>query len=858
MSFLQKIFGSDPSLNFAKKNQKIIEEINKLEEETAKLNDFALREKSLSLKSKIKDKKDLDNFLVEAFSLIREVSKRVLKQRHFDVQLLCGIALHKGMISEMKTGEGKTLAATLPTYLNALLGKGVHIITVNDYLAKRDAVWMGQIYYALGLSVGCLSQNSSYIYDPDYNPEAENKDEERDILGFFKVQHSYLRPVSRKEAYQADITYGTNHEFGFDYLRDNLVYNLEDKVQRPHFFAIIDEVDSILIDEARTPLIITAPEKESSESYKLFAKIAPQLKKEDDYEIDEKQKAVSLTENGISKVEKILGIENIYNPEGYRYLHYLEESLKANILFKKDKDYVVKNNEVLIIDQFTGRILLGRRYSGGLHQAIEAKEGVSIREENKILASITYQNYFLLYQKLAGMTGTALTSSEEFEKVYNLETISIPTNKPIIRKDLPDLIYRTEKEKWRAIIEEIKEKKEKGQPVLVGTISIEKNEYLSSLLNKEGISHEILNAKNHEREGSIIAQAGSFGAVTIATNMAGRGVDIVLGGAIADKKEMERIKELGGLLVIGTERHEARRIDNQLRGRSGRMGDPGESRFFISLEDDLARIFGGEKLRGMMQKTLKALEGQPIELNLVSKQIESAQNHIEGRNFDVRKHTFEYDNVLNKHRTSFYNKRNEVLELAREEKLTEYAKELILNNLDNILEAPDEIINKGLKGLGIVENEFDISKIDENDKFNLLEQKTKISYEKIISEIGKEMFEISIRMLILKILDFLWTEHLENMDHLRDSVILRAYGQHDPLVEYKKGGYQLFKDFFIKFESIFFENIFRMKKPVMAISPQPVKQMKISENKNLPKKKIGRNDPCYCGSGKKYKRCCGG
>jgi preprotein translocase subunit SecA len=854
-NFFKKILGIDSSLSFYENNKKKVEEINELEKEISQLTDISLRENSLNLKEKIKELKDLDNSLIESFALVREASKRVLKQRHFDVQLVCGIALHQRKVAEMKTGEGKTLASTTAIYLNALLGKGVHIVTVNDYLAKRDAVWMGQIYYALGLSVGCLAHDNAFVYDPDYNPE-ENKDEQRDTLGFFKIQYSYLRPVSRKEAYLADITYGTNHEFGFDYLRDNLVHNLEDKVQRPHFFAIIDEVDSILIDEARTPLIISAPEKESAESYNLFAKIAKQLKEEEDYEVDEKYKAVSLTDNGISKVEKILGIENIYNPEGYRYLHYLEESLKANILFKKDKDYVVKNNEVLIIDQFTGRILTGRRYSGGLHQAIEAKEGVIIKEENKILASITFQNYFLLYQKLSGMTGTALTSAEEFAKVYGLEVVSIPTNKPIVRNDLPDLIFKTEKEKWQAIIEEIKEKNEKGQPVLVGTISIEKNEYLSSLLNKEGISHEILNAKNHEREANIIAQAGSFKAITIATNMAGRGVDIALGGAMADKKEIERIKELGGLAVLGTERHEARRIDNQLRGRSGRMGDSGESRFFVSLEDDLMRIFGGEKLKNLME-TFRFPDNLPIESKQITRMIESSQKRVEEMHFDNRRHIFEYDNVLNKHRTSFYNKRNEILKLAEEKKLDEHVKEIVSNNLDNLLELSDEMIDKILKVLEIVEQDFDISKIQENDKFNLLEQKTKNSIERIISQIGKEMFELSSKMLILQILDFLWVEHLENMEALRDSVRLRAYGQHDPLVEYKTGGHRLFKDFFIKFESIFFENIFRLKKPIMSVSPQPAKQVKILGNKDIGKKKIGRNEPCPCGSGKKYKKCCG-
>lgn len=833
-NFLKK----DSAEVFRKKNLKTIEAINKLEPEIEKLSDFSLREKSLKLKEQIKNPSDLDNFLVEGFALIREAAKRQLGQRHFDSQMFGGLAIHQGKITEMKTGEGKTLSATAPVYLNALLGRGVHIVTVNDYLAKRDAVWMGQIYYALGLSVSCIVSGAAFIYDPSANG---NSDEERDKKGFFQIEDSYLRQVERKEAYQADITYGANHEFGFDYLRDNLVYKLEDKVQRGRFFAIVDEVDSILIDEARTPLIITFPEKESSKYYSLFSQIAPQLKKDEDYEVDEKYRSVSINESGISKVEKILGIDNLYSQSGFRYIHYLEESLKAFAIFKKDKDYVVKNNEVLIVDEFTGRILAGRRYSGGLHQALEAKEKVPVRQENRIMASITYQNYFRSYEKLSGMTGTALTSAEEFDKVYGLEAVAIPTNKPIIRKDLPDLIYKTEKEKWSAIIEEIREKNEKGQPILVGTASIEKNEKLSGFLSRVGIEHNLLNAKNHEKEAGIIAQAGKRGSITIATNMAGRGVDIVLGGSNSSPEEGDKIRKLGGLAVIATDRHEARRIDNQLRGRAGRMGDPGESRFFVSLEDDLMRIFGGEKLKGMMER-FNYPEGEPIESKFISKAIESAQSKVEGMHFDVRKHTLEYDDVLNKHRTSFYKKRNEVLESSN---LEEYTHQIIKKNLEKFADVPSEELNRVLSEL----------EIDSPQNFDS-------KFQKIKTNIGSDLFEPTLKSLILRILDSLWTEHLEDMDHLRDSVRLRAYGHHDPLVEYRNGGKKLFDEFFMRFEAILFENFFRLKKPELSISSH---QPKVPANKppsslsksNSSNSKIGRNDQCPCGSGKKYKKCCG-
>jgi len=857
MNILSKIFGGNAEQYFLKQNKETLEKINQAEAEIVKLSDISLREKSLELKEGIKSKEDLDHILVTAFALCREAGRRTLKQRHYDMQLLGGLALHQGKIAEMRTGEGKTLAATTPAYLNALLGKGVHVVTVNDYLAKRDAVWMGQIYYALGLSVACILHETAFIYDPNYkSSEEKNQDEQRDIIGGFRVVEDYLKPITRKEAYQADITYGTNHEFGFDYLRDNLVYDFEGKVQRGHYFCIVDEVDSILIDEARTPLIITMPEAESSEYYKLFSKIVPGLKKEEDYNLDEKMRSVTLTEEGIHKVENILQIENIYSPEGFRYLHYLEESLKANVLFQRDKDYVVKDGEVLIVDEFTGRILLGRRYSNGLHQAIEAKEGVEVKQENRVLASITFQNYFRLYEKLSGMTGTALTSSEEFDKVYKLEVASIPTNKPMIRKDLPDLIYKTEEAKWKAIIKEVKDRNSKGQPVLIGTVSIQNNEKVAAMLNREGIKYEILNAKNHEREGAIIAQAGKLEAVTVATNMAGRGVDIILGGNPPLPEEAQKTRETGGLHVLGTERHDARRIDNQLRGRSGRQGDPGSSQFFLSLEDNLMRIFGGNKLQSLMEK-LNFPEDMPIESKFVSKAIESAQTRVEGFHFDARNHTLEYDDVLNKHRSVFYRKRNEVLELTGEEDLKNLAWEIIERSLNNIANLSNEEIKKGFVSMGLLEENFNLEEIAEEDRYNVLLEKTQSAFQKMQSEMGKELFDLSLKTLILRIYDALWTEHLENMESLRESVGIRAYGQHDPLVEYKSSGHKLFKDFFSRFESIFFEGVFKMKKPILDIGMQPNRNISLTSNIAITNNKVGRNDPCPCGSGKKYKKCHG-
>jgi len=650
MSFLNKIF-KDSSQKYFDKVQPLVEQINNLEEKFKAFSDEDLKNKTKEFKERLKKGETLDDLLVEAFAVVREASKRTLNQRHYDSQLIAGIVLHQGKIAEMKTGEGKTLAATLPLYLNSLDEKGCHIVTVNDYLAKRDMVWMGQIYYFLGLSVGCINHQQSFIYD--FTVKAPEEDEIRDIEGGFKVVEDFLKPCTRKAAYNADIVYGTNNEFGFDYLRNNMIYDLDQSIQRDFHYVIIDEIDSILIDEARTPLIISAPDAESSKWYMEFSKIIPQLNQEVDYEVDEKARTVVLTEKGTNHLEKVLGLENIYEQKGSRYLHFLEQALRAQAinsadgkpLFSKDRDYVVKDGKVIIIDEFTGRLMPGRRWSKGLHQAVEAKEGVFVNAESVTLASITFQNLFRMYKKLSGMTGTAVTSAEEFDKVYGLEVIVVPTNKPLVREFLDDEIYKTKEGKLIAMVKEIKERHSKGQPILVGTRSVEKNEHLSKLLELEGIKHEVLNAKNHQREGEIIAQAGKVGAVTVATNMAGRGVDISLGGNPINPEEAKKVKELGGLYVLGTERHEARRIDNQLRGRSGRQGDPGSSQFFLSLEDELMRIFGGDQIRAVAEK-LDLPEDQPIQAGIISKAIEEAQSKIEGRNFDVRKNVLDYDDVM--------------------------------------------------------------------------------------------------------------------------------------------------------------------------------------------------------------------
>ncbi len=768
--------------NPLRKFEKKVAEINRLEREIQSLSDGALREKSAALKTRAQNGALLDALLPEAFALVREAARRTLGQRHYDVQCIGGMVLHEGKIAEMVTGEGKTLVATAPVYLNALAGKGVHVVTVNDYLAKRDTVWMGQVYHALGFTVGCLAHETAYIYDPTFNTvttsDVVSLDTKRDTVGSFQVVQEFLRPVSRREAYAADITYGTNHEFGFDYLRDNLAYQKENQVQRGHCYAIIDEVDSILIDEARTPLIISAPDVESSNYYKTFARIVARLARGVDYIVDEKKRAADITQEGIDAVEKALNITDLYAPENMRLTHYLQEMLRAYGLFQLDKDYVVKDGEIVIVDHFTGRLMHGRRYSGGLHQAIEAKESVLVQNESRTYAEVSIQNYFRLYKKLAGMTGTAQTSAEEFDKVYQLEVVSIPTHRPLVRKDAVDLVYKNLDGKFAAVVAEIKRRNALGQPMLVGTASIEKNEHVSRLLSLQGIKHEMLNAKNHEREGAIIAQAGRFKAVTVATNMAGRGVDIILGGNPPKADEAKEIKGFGGLHVIGTERHEARRIDNQLRGRAGRQGDEGSSQFFMSLEDDLLRVFGGDRLKGMMEK-MDIPDDMPIESRLVGTVIGQAQAKVEGFNFDARKHLLDYDDVLNKQRTAVYTRREEMLMAG----------------------APTQA---------------------------------------------------------LAALDMFWMGHLEDMESLRDSVQLRAHGQRDPLIEYRREGHMLYQQMIGGFERWMEENEARFKIEDSGIRPSiPSSPIMNHESEIKNHNKVGRNDPCPCGSGKKYKRCHG-
>jgi len=852
---IEKLFNPSP----LRKAEGLVKIINEKEPEFENLSADGIEKKSQELRNKIKNGEKLDSLLPEAFALVRETSKRTLGQRHYNVQLLGGIVLHQGNIAEMLTGEGKTLASTAPIYLNALTGKGVHIVTVNDYLAKRDTVWMGQIYKALGVSTACLIHDGALIYDPGYKTEEEIEelDKERDEKGGYKIIEKFLRPVSRKEAYQADITYGTNSEFGFDYLRDNLTLRFEDRVQRGHYYVIIDEVDSILIDEARTPLIISAPDEQSSAYYKKFTQIAANLTENQDYEVDEKKKIVNLTDQGFEKTEQMAGVDNIFASENSRMVHYLNECLKAKTLFHNDKEYVIKDNEIIIVDQFTGRLMHGRRYSGGLHQAIEAKEGMPIKEENKTFAQITVQNYFRFYDKLAGMTGTAISSAEEFHKVYNLDVASIPPNEPVIRKDLSDVIYKTKDAKYKAVAEEVKKRYEKGQPILLGTTSIEFNEVVSKYLSQAGIRHEILNAKNNEKEGAIIAQAGKKGTVTVATNMAGRGVDIVLGGYPLDKEKSEEVKKLGGLHVIGTERHEARRIDDQLRGRGGRQGDSGSSQFFLSLEDDLLRIFGGERIGNIMQ-TMNVPESTPISANLISKAVNQAQKKVEGMNFDIRKHLLDFDDVLNRQRDALYARRIKFLEAGENNKILPIVREIL-----------KKYIASQAAGLKNEIKELQGTKRDEEIR----------KREKIIEEIEKKLGEIPenielkrskmIARHLVRILDSLWINHLENLQSLKESVNIRAYAQHEPIVEYRREAYQMYQLLKQNFEAFTFRTIFS----IFEVKLEKVHDQ-LEEEDNQPKvagysrkeaepgrtpegKKIGRNDPCWCDSGKKYKHCHG-
>ncbi len=773
--FLNRVLG-DPQAKTIKRLRAKVVHINALADKYQKMSDAKLKSQTEELKNRLK-KESLDKILPDAFALVREASTRSLGQRHFDVQLMGGIVLHEGKVAEMKTGEGKTLVATLPVYLNALSGKGVHVVTVNDYLAQRDAGWMAQVYSFLGMTVGIIIADSSFIFDSEFVNEQHTD-----------VRFRHLRPATRQEAYGADITYGTNNEFGFDYLRDNMVREIDQLRQRELNFAIVDEVDSILIDEARTPLIISAPSVTTGSAYNQFAKVASQLNRDIDFEVDEKRKTVILTDQGVEKVEKILGITNLYGTENIRTIYHLDQAVKAHAIFKRDKDYVVTvDNEIVIVDEFTGRLLKGRRYNEGLHQAIEAKEGVEVKEESMTLATISFQNYFRLYNKLSGMTGTASTESEEFHQIYKLDVVEIPSNRPANRKDRPDRIYKTEMGKFKALIREVAVLHQKGQPVLIGTASIEKNEVLSSLLTKAGIPHQTLNAKNNEKEANIVSKAGEKGAVTLATNIAGRGTDIVLG---------EGVKELEGLFVLGSERHESRRIDNQLRGRSGRQGDPGVTQFFVSTEDDLMRIFGGERISSLMNR-LGVDDSTPIENRMISKSLEAAQKKVEGYNFDMRKDVVQYDDVMNRHRKAIYSMRREIL---MQPDISQRIKTYFNQEIERIAQSPD-LLTSDYES--VVSEVFPIEPRVLDDLFDSPAVDFEKNLHKIVDSVYRdkekaftpEIMRKVEREVYLQILDNLWMQHLENMDHLREGIHWMSVGQRDPLVEYRKQGQILFDAF---------------------------------------------------------------
>ena len=885
-AILTKIVGSKNERDL-KKMRPTVERINALEPELVRLSDLQLAEMTPKLRQRIAGGETLDDILPEAFAVAREASKRLLSMRHFDVQLIGGMVLHQGKIAEMKTGEGKTLVATLPAYLNALEGKGVHIVTVNDYLAGRDAEWMGKIYRFLGLTVGC-------------------------------VQHPLSDP-ERRAAYAADITYGTNNELGFDYLRDNMKYDLGDYVQRVFNFGIVDEVDSILIDEARTPLIISGPAEESTDKYYKIDRIIPRLRRDLDYQVDEKARTVNLTEEGVEKAEKLLAVGNLFEPQNMDWVHHIYQALKAHLLFKRDVDYMVKDGQVVIVDEFTGRLMPGRRYSDGLHQALEAKENVKIERENQTLATITFQNYFRMYPKLAGMTGTAETEAEEFYKIYKLEVLVVPTNQTLIRTEYSDVIYRTEREKFNAAVDEIKELYQKGRPVLVGTISIEKSEKLSSLLKRQSIPHVVLNAKYHAKEAEIVAQAGRKKAVTIATNMAGRGTDILLGGnpdfltlqTLREKgqdpdalpkveydaikkhwvehcrKEHDEVVQLGGLHILGTERHEARRIDNQLRGRAGRQGDPGSSRFYLSLEDDLMRIFASDRISGLMQ-SLGMDEGVPIESNLITRQIERAQKQVEARNFEIRKHLLEYDDVMNKQREAIYGLRRELLEgTDQREYILELAEDILLEFVERHApkdKSPEDWDTEGLRiavgnqfGLDIAAAGVDLKDGTYAELVEKLSARVRSIYEEKEARIGPEFMRFHERMIMLQVLDAQWKDHLYALDHLKEGIGLRGYGQRDPLIEYKKESFAMFEDlnarreeesvrYLYRFEPISQEELDARERAAEEARRRAQRQQNLVYSggdgsavpaAKRPAAKVGRNDPCPCGSGKKYKKCHG-
>ena len=905
MSWLNKLLG-DSSEREVKKLQPVVERINELEPEYERLTDDELRDKTVEFRGRYLAGESLDDLMPEAFAAVREAAKRTIGQRHFDVQLIAGAVLHQGKIAEMKTGEGKTLVATLPLYLNALAAKGCHLVTPNDYLSRVGGGWMGPVYHALGLSVGAIAHEFAAVYDPAFQDPNPHGDDRLD----------HWRPVPRREAYLADVTYGTNNEFGFDYLRDNMVWDLSQCVQRELHYAIVDEVDNILIDEARTPLIISGQAEESADKYYLFARLVPKLRLGQDVEVHEKERTVTLTEEGIDRVEQALKLENLYDPANFELTHYLEQALKAQFIFRRDRDYVLVRDgkvlephqhhpeaEVVIVDEFTGRLMLGRRFSEGLHQAIEAKENVKIQRENQTLATITFQNYFRMYEKLAGMTGTAATEKEEFHQIYGLDVVVIPTHRPMIRKDYPDLVFKDEDSKFRAVVREIEEMNRSGRPVLVGTVSIEKSERLSEMLKHKGIKHQVLNAKYHEQEALIIAQAGRLGAVTIATNMAGRGVDILLGGnptglvaEIVRKRgarsdangatpeeleearreaerlcaaDREKVVKLGGLHIIGTERHEARRIDNQLRGRAGRQGDPGSSRFYVSLQDDLMRRFGGSNIAGLMDR-LGLEDDVPIENSLVSKSIENAQTKVEGHNFDIRKHVVQYDDVMNKHREVIYGERKKILS-------RDNLKDVVLGMVHSELaetvgaytSAPDaddwdlEGLAQALRAILPLPPQFGVGDLQGFTREELTERLQGLAdgmYDEKEQALGEDMRKLE-RLVMLHVINRLWVEHLTAIDDLREGIGLRAYGQRDPLVEYKAEAYNMFQALQANIRREIAQAIFHVTIQKVPEAPRQ-REVRTNREEEAPRtpvragRKVGRNDPCPCGSGKKYKKCC--
>ena len=873
VNLLPKVF-SDANERVIKKFRPMVEKVNALEPQVERLTDAELTAKTAEFRQRLLEGASLDDLLPEAFASVREAAKRTLGQRHFDVQLIGGAVLHNGQIAEMKTGEGKTLVATLTAYLNALSGKGVHVITVNDYLAKRDPVWMGPIYHLLGLSVACLQHESAYMYDPS----EEGSD----------ASLRHLRPIFRREAYEANITYGTNNEFGFDYLRDNMALDSSQQVQRNRNYAIVDEVDNILIDEARTPLIISGPAEEPMQLYTTFAKMVPRLTEgeDQDYTIDDKGRNVSLTQQGMSKMEQWTKVGNLYDPDSYHMIHYIENALTAHVLKKRDKDYVVRDGEVVIVDEFTGRLQTGRRWADGLHQAVESKEGLRVQRESITYATITLQNYFRLYSKLAGMTGTAATEAEEFYKIYKLEVVSVPTNKPMLRDELPERVYQTEAARWKAVVEEIEELNRNGRPVLVGTTSIEKSEKLSEMLDKRGLRHQVLNAKMHEKEASIIAQAGRPGAITVATNMAGRGTDIILGGnpeaASISQAQWERdhqqVLEMGGLHVIGTEHHEARRIDNQLRGRTGRQGDPGSSRFYTSLEDDLMRRFGGDRIKGLLN-AMKVDLDTPIENKLVTKSIGGAQVKVEAYHFDIRKHLLDYDDVLNRHREVIYSERHKVLSGAdlRENILGSVVRTELSELVNRHMSARD-MEDRNYAGLLAelrvvfpnlppdLDSEEALQELSPADVEELLLEHADQSYADREEQMSGENMRILERLLMLRSIDVHWVHHLTAMEGLRQGVGLHAVGQRDPLIMYKTQGHRMFQDMLQKVQSDVARSVYQASlgpangtRAKAAPPPSsPMAKVNPKGRGGTPaSRKVGRNDACPCGSGKKYKRCHG-